>query len=166
METLIGIAIWVIIFIVWYCRTYPEKWKGLVRSRSVNIRWPRKKPAVQVRQPSTSRATQDFKRLVETIESTCALDSFGSSDAAGMVEAVKRLMEMEPSSGQIWEAYALDSLESAQISCDDCRIPVDKTIKKTGIKIQCKKCGKWLALRNSKVTVLDPSRADLEDWEK
>ena len=94
------------------------------------------------------------------------MDSFGSADAAGMVEAVKRLMEIEPSSGQIWEAYALDSLESAQISCDDCRVPVEKTVKKTGIKFQCGKCGKWLALRNSKVTIIDPSRAGLEDWEK
>jgi hypothetical protein len=166
MEILIGISIWVIIFMVWYCRTYPEKWKGLVHTHALNIKWPRKKPAVHVRPPVNSRSTKDFKKLVETIESTCAMDSFGSADAAGMVEAVKRLMEIEPSSGQIWEAYALDSLESAQISCDDCRIPVEKTIKKTGIKIQCGKCGKWLALRNSKVTIIDPSRAGLEDWEK
>lgn len=166
MEILVGISIWVIIFIVWYCKTYPEKWKSLVHTHAANIKWPRKKPAVHVRPPVNNRSTKDFKKLVETIESTAAMDSFGSADAAGMVEAVKILMEIEPSSGQIWEAYALDSLESAQISCDDCRIPVEKTIKKTGIKIQCRKCGKWLALRNSKVTIIDPSRAGLEDWEK
>ncbi len=166
MEILVGISIWVIIFIVWYCKTYPEKWKSLVHTHAANIKWPRKKPAVHVRPPVNNRSTKDFKKLVEMIESTAAMDSFGSADAAGMVEAVKILMEIEPSSGQIWEAYALDSLESAQISCDDCRIPVEKTIKKTGIKIQCRKCGKWLALRNSKVTIIDPSRAGLEDWEK
>jgi hypothetical protein len=166
METLIGIGIWVIIFVVWHFRTYPEKWKGLIPSHAFRIKWPQKKPAVKVRPVTNNRSTKDFKKLVETIESTCAMDSFGSADAAGMVEAVKMLMQIEPSSGQIWEAYALDSLESAQITCDDCRVPVEKTIKKTGVKIQCRKCGKWLALRNSKVTIIDPSRADLEDWEK
>lgn len=83
-----------------------------------------------------------------------------------MVQAVTKLLEIEPSSGQIWEAYALDSLESAEIICDDCKIPVDKIIKKTGIRIQCEKCGKWLALKNSKVTIIDPNRPDLEEWEK
>jgi hypothetical protein len=82
------------------------------------------------------------------------------------VQAVKRIMEIEPSSGQIWEAFALDSLETAQITCDDCRIPVDKIVKKTGVRIQCAKCGKWLVLKNSKVTIIDPNRPDLEDWEK
>jgi Zn finger protein HypA/HybF involved in hydrogenase expression len=83
-----------------------------------------------------------------------------------MVDAVKQLMEKEPASGQIWEAYALDSLETAEIACDDCRIPVEKTVRKTGVRIQCKKCGKWLALKNSKVTIINPSRAELEEWEK
>lgn len=83
-----------------------------------------------------------------------------------MVDAVKKIVEIETSSGQIWEAYALDSLETAEIICDMCKIPVQKTIKKTGVKIICPKCQKWLALRNSKVMIFDPSRADLEDWEK
>jgi hypothetical protein len=166
METLIGIIIWVIIFVVWYCKTYPEKLKTFARFHAIDIKWSRKKPHAHVRQTTGTRSPRDFKKLVETIESTCALDSFGSSDAAGMVEAVKQVIEMEPSSGQIWEAYALDSLENAQITCDDCHIPVEKIVKKTGVKIQCRKCGKWLALRNSKVTIIDPSRAGLEDWEK
>ncbi len=110
--------------------------------------------------------TGDYKSLVEQVEFICSKERFSSSDAAAMVEAVKHLMELEPGSGQIWEAYALDSLESATITCDDCKIPVEKTVKKTGVKISCKKCGRWLALKNSKVTVLDPSRADIEDWEK
>ena len=84
-----------------------------------------------------------------------------ASDAASLVEAVRLLTEIEPASGQIWEAYALDSLESAEIICDQCRIKVDKTVKKTGVRIQCTKCGKWLGLKNSKVTVIDPSRPDL-----
>jgi len=79
---------------------------------------------------------------------------------------VKKLNEIEPPSGQIWEAYALDSLETANITCDECRVKVKKTVKKTGVKIQCPKCLKWLALKNSKVTIIDPSRTDLEDWEK
>ena len=108
----------------------------------------------------------DYKSLVEQVEFICSKERFSSSDAAAMVEAVKHLMELEPGSGQIWEAYALDSLESATITCDECKIPVEKTVKKTGVKISCKKCGRWLALKNSKVTVLDPSRADIEDWEK
>ncbi|MGB6063289.1 MAG: hypothetical protein WBG50_00675 [Desulfomonilaceae bacterium] len=166
METFIGIMIWVVIFAVWYCKTYPEKLKGFVRSHAINIQWPRRKPSVRVKPKVRERSTQDYRKLVGTIESICALDSFSASDAAAMVEAAKRLLEIEPSSGQIWEAYALDSLESAEIVCDECSIPVEKTIKKTGVKIQCKKCGKWLALRNSKVTIIDPSRVDLEDWEK
>ena len=133
---------------------------------AINVQWPRKKPSVRVRSKVRERSAHDYRKLVGTIESTSALDSFSASDAAAMVEAVKRLLEIESSSGQIWEAYVLDSLESAEIVCDDCRIPVEKIIKKTGVKIQCKKCGKWLALRNSKVTIIDPSRVDLEDWEK
>ena len=165
MEFLIGIGIWVIIFVIWYVRTYPEKFKGLIPSAGIKIPWPRRKKPVP-RHPSGAKAAGDFRALVETIESICALDKFGSSDAATMVAAVKKLLEVEPSSGQIWEAYALDSLEGAQIVCDDCRIPVKKTIKKTGVRIYCTQCGKWLALKNSKVMIIDPNRPDLEDWEK
>lgn len=166
LETLIGALIWVIIFCVWYVRTYPDRFKNVISPEKFQmLRWPRKKvvnPAPRV-DPSKSK---DFKSLVESIELICAMDRFGSSDAATMVEAVKHLILIEPASGQIWEAYALDCLESAGIICDDCRIPVQKNIKKTGIKISCKKCGKWLALKNSKVTVIDPSRQDLEEWER
>lgn len=166
MEILIGITIWVIIFVVWYLKTYPDQIKGLFPSHGFNIRWPRRKRSMpSAKRPVTHRHS-DFKSLVDTVESVCAMDRFGSSDAAAMVEAVKKLMEIEPSSGQIWEAYALDSLESADITCDDCGTRVEKTVKKTGIKIQCKKCEKWLALKNSKVMIIDPSRRDLEDWEK
>lgn len=166
MEVLIGIAIWVIIFVVWYWKTYPEKVKGIFPMHAVNFGNLRKRRVVPTKAAPNPRSTRDFKALVETVESICAKDSFGSSDAATMVGAVKRIMEIEPSSGQIWEAYALDSLESAKIACDECRIPVEKTIKKTGVRIHCRQCGKWLALKNSKVTVIDPSRPDLEDWEK
>lgn len=164
METLIGIGIWLIIFVVWYARTYPDKFQGIVPRFNLGLRRPRKARVVP---PAPSYGgSSNYKGLVEAIESTCALDKFQASDAASMVEAVKQLMDVEPASGQIWEAYALDSLESAEIVCDECRIPVDKTVKKTGVKIHCRKCGKWLALKNSKVTILDPSRADLEDWER
>lgn len=166
METLIGVTIWVIIFLVWYVKTYPERFKGILPSHSLKIRWPRFKRTVpSIKRPVTERQA-DFKSLVEVIESVCARDRFSASDAAAMVEAVKKLNDIEPSSGQIWEAYALDSLESADITCDDCGTRVDKTVKKTGIKIQCRKCEKWLALKNSKVMIIDPSRHDLEDWEK
>ena len=131
----------------------------------ISLRWSsRKKSTPSMRR--TVAAYRDYKSLVETVESICAKEQFSSSDAATMVEAVKHLMEMEPASGQIWEAYALDSLETAVITCEDCRLPVEKTVKKTGVKIYCKKCGKWLALKNSKVTVIDPGRGDFEDWEK
>ena len=166
MEIMIGITIWVIIFLVWYMKTYPDKFKGIIPTHRLKFKWPViRRGAPSIRRPSSAHQA-DFKSLVETIESVCARDRFGSSDAAAMVESVKKLMEIEPSSGQIWEAYALDSLESAEIVCDDCGLRVDKTIKKTGIKIQCKKCEKWLALKNSKVMIIDPSRRDLEDWEK
>jgi hypothetical protein len=166
MEILIGITIWVIIFIIWYCRTYPEKVRNILPVRGFDLGKLRKPKVPNPKITPIRRSVGDFKSLVETVESICAKDSFGSSDAATMVEAVKRLNTIEPSSGQIWEAYALDSLESAAITCDDCHIPVEKTIKKTGVRIQCRGCGKWLALKNSKVTVIDPSRPDLEDWEK
>lgn len=164
METLIGIGVWVAIFVVWYVRNYPEKFRGVFPVHKFTLRWPRRRKPLIRTNPTTS--TTNFKGLVESIETICARDRFNASDAAAMVEAVKQLMEMEPGSGQIWEAYALDSLESAEIICDDCRTPVEKTIKKTGVKIRCRTCGKWLALKNSKVTVLDPHRADVEDWER
>lgn len=166
LETLIGVLIWVIIFCVWYVRTYPERFKNLIHPGKLKIKWWPKKNVGNPRPRVDPKRSKDFKSLVENIESICAMDRFGSSDAATMVEAVKHLILIEPASGQIWEAYALDCLESAVIICDDCRIPVQKSIKKTGIKISCEKCGKWLALKNSKVTVLDPSRQDLEDWER
>ncbi len=166
METFIGIAIWVGIFVIWYVRTYPEKVKGLMHFGGINLKWPvRKKRNARANRKATT-AYRDYKSLVEQVEFICSKEQFSSSDAAAMVEAVKHLMDVEPGSGQIWEAYALDSLETATITCDDCKIPVEKTVKKTGVKIACKKCGKWLALKNSKVTVIDPSRADIEDWER
>ncbi len=166
METFIGIAIWVGIFVIWYIRTYPDKVKAIIPFESISLKWPSRKKRPVAAARKTTAAYRDYKSLVEQVEFICAKEKFNSSDAAAMVEAVKHLMELEPGSGQIWEAYALDSLETAVITCDDCKIPVEKTIKKTGVKIHCRKCGKWLALRNSKVTVIDPSRADIEDWEK
>jgi len=166
MEVLIGITIWVVIFLVWYWRNYPDKVKSILPIHKMNFGNLRKPKMASTKATTSRRSARDFKALVETVESICAKDSFGSSDAATMVAAVKQIMEIEPSSGQIWEAYVLDSLESAAITCDDCRIPVEKTIKKTGVRIHCRQCGKWLALKNSKVTVIDPSRPDLEDWEK
>lgn len=167
MDLILGIAIWVIIFLIWYVRTYPEKVRGIFhyQSRKPSSRLQQRPKGVRNTAASGS-SRKDFKSLVEVVEHICAKDRFLGSDAASMVEGVKHLLEMEPASGQIWEAYALDSLETAEIVCDDCRIPVSKTIKKTGVKISCRKCGKWLALKNSKVTLIDPSRADLEDWEK
>jgi hypothetical protein len=167
MELIIGVGIWVLIFVVWYVRTYPEKLKGLRSKFSAPRKPPQMKSSREKRGPFRPNAqSKRYKALVETIEKTCAKERFSASDAAAMVEAVKQLMEIEPASGQIWEAYALDSLETAEIICDDCRIPVIKLVKKTGVRIQCRKCKKWLALKNSKVTILDPSRSDVEDWEK
>jgi len=164
METFIGIAIWIAIFAVWYVRNYPEKFRGILPEHKIAFRWPRR--AKSVARVTRPRNSTNFKGLVESIETICLRDRLNASDAASMVEAVKQLMEMEPGSGQIWEACALDSLESAEIICDDCKVPVEKIIKKTGVKIRCRTCGKWLALKNSKITVLDPHRADIEDWER
>lgn len=166
IEFIIGVGIWLCIFLVWYARTYPEKVKGILPKNMFKIQWPRRDRSKVVRLKPKTQRSKDFKSMVETIEKTCAKDRFMASDAASMVEAVKHLLEIEPASGQIWEAYALDSLETAEIICDECRIAVDKIVKKTGVRIQCEKCGKWLALKNSKVTVIDPHRPDLEDWEK
>jgi hypothetical protein len=166
VETFIGIAIWVAIFVIWYIRTYPEKVKGVAPLQGIRLKWLLREKRNVSSARKASSAYRDFKSLVEQVEVICSKERFGSSDAAAMVEAVKHLMELEPGSGQIWEAYALDSLETAAITCDECKIPVEKTVKKTGVKIYCKKCGKWLALKNSKVTVLDPNRSDIEDWEK
>ena len=139
--------------------------KSRLGLKNIGLRWSAKKKKPALRRPTVTHSG-DFKSLVETVETICARDGFGSTDAATMVHAVKKLMEIEPASGQIWEAYALDSLETANILCDHCKTPVEKTIKKTGVKISCNKCGKWLALKNSKVTIIDPSRHGLEDWEK
>ncbi|MDQ7782832.1 MAG: hypothetical protein RDU20_08130 [Desulfomonilaceae bacterium] len=166
IELIIGVGIWIIIFLVWYVRTYPEKFKGYFPKHAFKVKWPQRDTSKVVRLKPKIQRSKDFKSLVETVEKTCAKDRIMASDAAAMVEAVKQLVEIESASGQIWEAYALDSLETAVIVCDDCRIPVDKIVKKTGVRIQCEKCGKWLALKNSKVTVIDPHRPDLEDWEK
>lgn len=172
METIVGIAIWAIIFLVWYVRTYPEKFQGLNIVRDIKVKWTRKKRRVRAEPGpvpgprSRPKAKKNFKALVETVESVSERDHIDSSDAAAMVAAVKELMAIEPASGQLWEALALDSLETAEIICDECRIPVEKIIKKTGVKIQCEKCRRWLALKNSKVTIIDPKRADLEDWEQ
>lgn len=165
LETLIGIGVWVVIFFVWYFRTYPEKLKKYVSVRGPLLKWPRRKRSAPTKPDPSVNNSKDYKTLVETVESIAAKDRIGSSDAASMVHAVRSLMEIEPASGQIWEAYALDSLESALIVCDECRVPVEKTIKKTGVRIHCPRCQKWLALKNSKVTVIDPNRPDLEDWE-
>jgi hypothetical protein len=170
METIVGIAIWAIIFLVWYVKTYPEKFRRLNIARDIKGKWPRKKRSVRA-QPGPGpglrpKPKKDFKALVEAVESLSERDRMDSSDAAAMVAAVKQLMEIEPASGQLWEALALDSLETAEIICDECKVPVEKTVKKTGVKIQCKRCRRWLALRNSKVTIIDPKRADLEDWEQ
>jgi hypothetical protein len=162
----IGIGIWVVIFLVWYWKTYPDRVRKLVRMDRLKFKWPRPKRKVRPtpQKPKVSRP-KDFKDLVHTVESICAKDRFYASDAATLVEAVMELMEIESASGQIWEAYALDTLERADIICDECGVEVEKTVRKTGVRIQCKKCEKWLALRNSKVTVIDPNRQDLEDWE-
>ncbi len=164
METLIGIGIWVLIFVVWYVRNYPERFRKLFPAGKPKIRWPsRKKPAGRTIRRTFSGT--DFKSLVETVEIICAKEKYSASDAATMVDAVKRLLTIEPPSGQVWEAYALDSLETAEIVCDDCGIAVQKMVRKTGVKIRCPQCNKWLALKNSKVTVIDPNRSDRDDWE-
>jgi hypothetical protein len=165
IEILIGVGIWVLIFAVWFARTYPDKIKsglGVRRPRLPKIKAPRpKKTSTGARRKKGS----NYKDLVHKVETICAKDSLEASDAATLVESVMLLNEIEPASAQIWEAYALDTLERARIICDDCGLDVEKTVRKTGIRIQCVKCKKWLALRNSKVTVIDPHRADLEEWE-
>ena len=169
METAIGIGIWVTIFLVWYLRNYPERLQRINPLRGVKVKWPRMpKKRNNRKHKRTFKATspKDYKRLVEIVETISSRDAFLASDAAAMVEAVHTISEIEPATGQIWEAFSLNALEDAEITCDDCRIPVQKTIKKTGVKIECPSCGKWLALRNSKVTIIDPHRSDLEEWEK
>ncbi len=165
METLIGVGIWICIFVVWYVRHYPQRFSVLQRLREVKIRWPEKKRAIHPAHEPKARSRGDFKALAETVESISSRDRMGSSDAAAMVLAVRGLMEIEPASAQMWEALALDALETAEIVCDQCHIPVERTVKKTGVKIKCSKCLKWIALKNSKVTIIDPKRPDLEEWE-
>ncbi|MCA1961614.1 MAG: hypothetical protein LDL33_12565 [Desulfomonile sp.] len=165
MEVVIGVGVWVLIFVVWYMRTYPDRFPWLNSLKGLKFRFPRvKRPTARPAAPSRP-PRRDFKTLVDMVESISSRDRMSASDAASMVEAVRQLLEIEPASGQLWEALALDSLEAAVIICDECKVPVDKFVKKTGVKIQCSKCLKWLALRNSKVTVIDPKRAGLEDWE-
>lgn len=165
METFIGIAIWVLIFLVWYIRNYPERVQALNPRRIVKWKWPRRSTVLRNKARPRSASKKDFKTLVERIEHISSLDTMGTSDAATMVRAIKDLLEVEQASGQLWEALALDSLENARIICDECRIPVEKVVRKTGVKIHCSKCKKWLALKNSKVTVIDPRRSGSEDWE-
>ncbi len=167
MDVLVGILIWVVIFLIWYVKNYPDRFGISANIPKFNMRWPKKSKNVRAHNGAMKPPkSNNYKSLIETIESVCDRDKMGTSDAATMVSAVKKLLEIEPASGQVWEAYALDSLETAEIKCDDCKIPVTKTIKKTGVRIHCGKCNKWLALKNSKVTVIDPTRSDLEDWEK
>jgi hypothetical protein len=173
IEIIIGVGIWVLIFLVWFVRNYPEKTRSLFGrsgSQTARVRKPQtkkkeKKKAKKKEKKAFHKKAADYKDLVQKVESICAKDTLEASDAATLVESVILLNEIEPASGQIWEAYALDTLERAKIVCDDCGLDVEKTIRKTGIRIQCSKCKKWLALRNSKVTVIDPNRPDLEEWE-
>ncbi len=166
MESLIGIGIWVIIFLVWYVRTYPDRFNRFLKIKRPRWAWPFKRnPSIRpVRGVFFSRSS-DFKSLVAVVERICAQDKYTASDAATLVDSIEKLLAIEPASGQIWEAYALDSLETADIFCDDCKVEVQKMVRKTGVKIRCPKCDKWLALKNSKVTVIDPHRSDLDDWE-
>lgn len=166
MESLIGIAIWVLIFLIWYVKSYPDKVRNINPLAKIKLNWPPRKPPAPAREQPRSDARQDYRFLVERIERISSQDRFDAADAASMVESAKKLMDLEPASGQVWEAFALDALESAQITCDKCKIPVEKSVKKTGVKIQCPKCRRWLALRNSKVTIINPHRTDLEDWER
>ena len=165
LDIFIGIAVWLVVFFVWYVRTYPDRFPSLKSFSGFKLKWPQRAKKPRVNKPPKSMDPHNYAKLVKKIEAISAMEKYGSSDAAAMVDAVKQLLEIEPSSGQVWEAFALDSLETAEITCDDCRIPVDKIVRKTGVKILCTKCMKWLALKNSKVTVIDPSRPDLEEWE-
>jgi hypothetical protein len=165
MESLIGIGIWVLIFLIWYIRSYPDKVRISNPLAKIKLRWPSRKPAATHRERPRSDSRQDYRSLAEIIERISSSERFDAADAATMVEAVKELMDLEPASGQVWEAFALDALETSEITCDKCKVPVEKTVKKTGVKIQCPKCKRWLALRNSKVTIINPHRSDLEDWE-
>ena len=65
METFIGIAIWVAIFLVWYIRTYPEKVKGLIPLQGISLKWPvrKKRNASSARKAAT--AYGDYKSLVD-----------------------------------------------------------------------------------------------------
>lgn len=152
MEILLGAAFWVIIFVVWYARNYPDKMPAFFKPKSKVARHPN---VVSPAREKPVKTSKEYRKLVEIVENICARDGFGSSDAASMTLAVKKLIEIEKSSGQIWEAYALDALETAEIWCDDCKRPVEKIISKSGVRIQCVHCDKWLDLKNSKVAILD-----------
>lgn len=165
LESLIGIGIWVLIFLIWYIRSYPDRIRIVNPLAKIRLRWSSRKGSASLQEQPRSGARPDYRVLVERIERISSQERFDAADAATMVEAVKELMDLEPASGQVWEAFALDALETSQITCDKCKIPIEKTVKKTGVKIQCPKCKRWLALRNSKVTIINPHRTDLEDWE-
>ncbi len=152
LEIFLGVAFWLVIFMVWYVRNYPEKLPSFLRRK------PRKNGGSgqsAKTAPKLDKSSKEYRRLVEIVENVCARDRFGSADAASMVLAVRKLVDIEKASGQIWETYALDALETAQIWCDDCKQPVRKNITKVGVRIECPVCDQWLELNNSKVTVLD-----------
>ncbi len=152
MEIFLGAAFWVLIFLIWYVRNYPDRMPTFLRPKSKNA--PKSGIAsLPIEKPG--KMSKEYKKLVEIVENICARDGFGSSDAANMTLAVKKLIEIEKSSGQIWEAYALDALETAEIWCDDCKRPVEKIVSKSGVRIECPHCDKWLDLKNSKVAILD-----------
>lgn len=152
MEIFLGVAFWVIIFLVWYARNYPDRMPSFLRRKakvaqnSEFISSPGNRPG---------KMNKEYQKLVEIVENVCARDMFGSSDAASMALAVKKLIDIEKASGQIWEAYALDALETAEIWCDDCKKPVKKIVTKSGVRIECPHCDQWLELKNSKVAILD-----------
>jgi hypothetical protein len=152
LEILIGVAFWLLVFFIWYARNYPDKMPSFLKFRS-RPRTATGKNVQGIVKPDKS--SKEYRKLVETVENVCALDRFGASDAASMVLAVKKLIQIERASGQIWETYALDALETADVWCDDCRRNVTKTVNKDGIRIDCHHCNKWLELKNSKVAILD-----------
>jgi ribosomal protein L37AE/L43A len=176
----IGILIWIAVSVAWFYSRSRGGIKSLFARPGVRVAKPTrtrtagrtvKMPAwvtglFRRKKQPTSSGSKDYQTMVSQVESICARDRINASDAAAMVESVKKLTEIEPASGQIWEAFALESLESAEITCDDCGVLVEKTVKRTGVKIECPKCKKWLALKNSKVTVVNPGPASLEDWER
>jgi hypothetical protein len=167
MEYFYGLVVWGVVFAVWYFKQYPQAFKSFLPFPSLKWRGLRRgRRKTRLRPPSDIIETEDYKALVENVEHICAYERYTLADAAALTLAIRKLIEIEPASGRIWEAYALDSLESARITCNECKIVVRKTVKRTGVKISCPQCEKWIALKNSKLMVLDLNRPDLEDWEK